>query len=263
MAVVEGRTMDQVEIYDQQGATTDDTSLESPRALQLRDIFVIERLRKMRQSAGRTLQVTELSIGDGELTRLLSASGDIDLLCAEISPRRIERVRRQFSREFRLAKGNTVFVECNLDTHFSTLRANASDAVIALDILEHVFDVFGFIANCHRILRQGGLLLLRTPNVAFIRHRVGLLFGSLPVTASWFGPPGELKAWRQKYGWDGGHLHLFTIPILRKLLQEQGFMIEDCRDAGARLEGIRNLWPNLLYANPLFIARKHDVGHGE
>lgn len=74
---------------------------------------------------------------------------------------------------------------------------------------------------------------------------------------------GSWRAWRENYSWDGGHLHLFTLPILRQLLQEHGFMIEDCRDAGARLEGVRDLWPNLLYANPLIIIMKHDVGRGK
>jgi cyclopropane fatty-acyl-phospholipid synthase-like methyltransferase len=250
--------MDQAKLYDQHAGTVDNAFTEPPRALQLRDIFVVERVRRMQQKAERSLQVTELSIGDGHLTHRLLTSGNIELLCAEISRRRIERAKRRLATEPGLAKENVVFVECNLDTEWS-LPANASDVVIALDIMEHVFDVFGFVANCHKILRRNGLLLLRVPNVAFIRHRVGLLFGHLPITASWFGTPGELKRWRETYGWDGGHLHLFTIPILRKVLQEQGFVIEECRDAGARLEGVRDLWPNLLYANPMIIAKKHEV----
>jgi cyclopropane fatty-acyl-phospholipid synthase-like methyltransferase len=254
-AVAEGQAMDQIEFYELHAAKVDDAFTEPPRALQLRDICIVNRIRRMQQSTGRPLQVTELSIGDGHLTRRLLASGDIELACAEISSRRIERLKRWLSTEPQLTTKNVVFVECNLDTQWS-FPANASDAVIALDILEHVFDVFGFIANCRKVLRQDGLLLLRVPNVAFIRHRMRLLFGLLPITASWFGPPGELNAWRENYGWDGGHLHLFTIPILRKLLQEQGFMIENCSDAGARLEGVRSLWPNLLYANPLIVAMK-------
>jgi 2-polyprenyl-3-methyl-5-hydroxy-6-metoxy-1,4-benzoquinol methylase len=248
--------MDQVELYEQHATKADDVFPELPRALQLRDVFVIDHIRRMRKKARHTLQVTELSIGDGHLSHRLLKSGDIELLCAEISRRRIERVKRRLSTESHLTREKVVFVECNLDTKFDALLANGSDVVIALDIMEHVLDVFGFVTNLYRILRPDGLLLLRTPNVAFIRHRVGLLFGRLPITASWFGPQGELKAWRENYGWDGGHLHLFTIPILRKLLQEQGFIIEDCRDAGARAEGVRNLWPNLLYANPLFVAKK-------
>ena len=248
--------MDQLDLYDQHAATDDGVFTDPPLALQARDNFIIDLIRRMQEREGRALQVTELSIGEGHLSRLLCESCDIELLCAEISPRRIESVKRRLSASPHLAEKKVTFVECNFDTQFDALPASASDVVIALDILEHVFDVFGFIANCHRILRPGGLLLLRTPNVAFIRHRVGLLFGRLPITASWFGPLGEMKAWRDNYGWDGGHLHLFTIPILRKLLQEQGFLIEDFRDPGARLEGVRNLWPNLLYANPLAIAKR-------
>lgn len=92
--------------------------------------------------------------------------------------------------------------------------------------------------------------------IAYLRHRLRLLFGEMPVTASWFGPAGDFGGWRRTWGWDGGHLHLFTIPVVKRLLAEEGFVVEDCRDAGARYEAVRHLWPSLLYSNPTFFARR-------
>ena len=250
--------MDQVELYEQQAANAGENLTQPPpREIEERNNFVIHRIRRLQQSVGCPLRVTELSIGDGHLTKSIAECCDIELLCAEISSRRIDRVKRRLSVELPQSSAAVSFVKCNLDTQWP-IAANTADAVIALDIMEHVLDVFGFVANCHKVLRQNGLLLLRVPNVAFVRHRLGLLRGGLPITASWFGVPGELKGWRETHGWDGGHLHFFTIPILHQLLQEQGFRIEECKDAGARLERVRNLWPNLLYANPLIVAAKRD-----
>ena len=122
--------------------------------------------------------------------------------------------------------------------------------------MEHVFDVFNFVAHCGRILRNQGILILRVPNIAYIKHRLNLLAGNLPATASWFGKPGDLTEWRKFWGWDGGHLHLFTIPILVKLLGDYNFNVQLCRDPGTRFEAIRNLYPKLMYSNPVIVAKK-------
>jgi hypothetical protein len=94
------------------------------------------------------------------------------------------------------------------------------------------------------------------PNIAYIKHRIRLLRGMIPVTASWFETPEELTSWREQHGWDGGHLHLFTVPILYNLLESYGFQIEVCRDPGTRFQSLRNMLPTLLYANPLIVAKK-------
>lgn len=220
-----------------------------------RDRFVIEDL--LARSAGQPLAVAELSVGDGRMTlAMLSSIQRVRLTCAEISELRIEQLRSEIAEDPLLSDRMPDFIACNFDTDFVGFPDNTFDAVVALDIMEHVIDVFGFVANCHRVLRPGGSLYLRVPNIAYIKHRFRLLLGQLPVTASWYGTRGDLHAWRDIHGWDGGHLHLFTIDILARLLREGSFEILSCDDPGTRLAGMRKLWPNLLFANPLIIAQK-------
>lgn len=247
--------MDQLSFYEAQCGQAKPDSGDT-YVLQGRDSFVVEYINKsvLPGREGR-LEVAELSIGDGKLSRaILQANSAIALTCVDISPSRIRLVSDLLASEALLARSR--FVECNFDTHFALLAENAFDVVIALDVMEHVFDVFNFVEHCRRILRSNGALILRVPNVAYIKHRLKLLAGKLPVTASWFGMPEDLSEWRKSWGWDGGHLHLFTIPILVKLLRESGFSVEQCCDPGSRLSTLRNLWPNLLYSNPLIIAKK-------
>jgi cyclopropane fatty-acyl-phospholipid synthase-like methyltransferase len=218
--------------------------------------LVIDDIRK-RFGADRSIEIAELSIGDGRMTAaILAALSNARVTCAEISPTRIEAVRASLCQDPALAPRLPRFVACNFDTDFASLPGAAFDAVIALDIMEHVFDVFAFVTNCRRILKPAGRFYLRVPNIAYVRHRVGLMTGRLPITASWFETPGELTAWRERHGWDGGHLHLFTIPILKRLLTESGLVVDDCRDPGTRFAALRTLWPTLLFANPLIIAHK-------
>jgi SAM-dependent methyltransferase len=44
------------------------------------------------------------------------------------------------------------------------LRAASVDAVVSLQTVEHLWDQPGFVAECVRVLRPGGLLAVSTPN---------------------------------------------------------------------------------------------------
>jgi cyclopropane fatty-acyl-phospholipid synthase-like methyltransferase len=241
--------MDARQLYVAQVADEPD----APYDLRARDAYVSSCVAQQAARSSAPLRVVELSVGDGRLSGALAAVPRVGkLVCADISRGRLDAASRRTAS----ATIDVECVECNFDTDLERLPTSAFDTVVALDILEHVFDVFGFLQHCQRILAGGGSLLLRVPNIAYVRHRVRLLRGELPITASWFGPADDFGAWRRSWGWDGGHLHLFTIPALKQLLAESGFEVVSCRDAGARHEAVRDWWPNLLYSNPVFVARR-------
>lgn len=219
-----------------------------------RDLFIIDELsRRAGACHPHPLKVAELSIGDGLLTRALcNAISNLQLTCCDISPTRIKFVRRLIGPH----SSRVEFLQTNLDTEFSCVPDASFDAVVAIDILEHLFDVFGFVSNCQRVLVPGGCLILRVPNIAYVKHRIALAAGRLPITASWFGPRGDLQAWRQQFGWDGGHLHYFTLPLLREVLEHDGLKVEWCGDPGTRYSWLRRLLPAVLCGNLALVARK-------
>jgi SAM-dependent methyltransferase len=133
---------------------------------------------------------------------------------------------------------------------------HSADALFAIDLLEHLFDVFAFCEHVARILRPGGLAVFRVPNIAYVRHRISLALGRLPVTASWFGPENDLAAWRSTWGWDGGHLHYFTRSTLASLLTDVGLRPVDWRDPGTRFERARRRVPDLLVGNLCVFAER-------
>lgn len=249
--------MDQKSLYEIQAGDESIIMLDNDAALIGRDQFVIDHISAQIGDRSACFNAVELSIGEGRLSQLILESfKSMKLNCADISKSRINHVKKILEGNPRVNIENTTFTECNFDTHFNLIETSIYNIVIAIDIMEHVLDVFGFVENCQRILAWDGVLLIRVPNVAYVKHRVRLLTGKLPITASWFGSSDSYDAWREQHGWDGNHLHLFTIPALKKLLRESGFIIEKCRDPGARFSFIRDLWPNLMYSNPLIVARK-------
>ncbi|RZS39034.1 methyltransferase family protein [Herbihabitans rhizosphaerae] len=44
------------------------------------------------------------------------------------------------------------------------IRSSTVDVVANLQVIEHLWDQEGFLAECHRVLRPGGRLLITTPN---------------------------------------------------------------------------------------------------
>lgn len=249
--------MDQVSLYEQQIRKNSKANKLATLNICGRDKYLIDYIKSIFVKPESGLSIAELSIGDGSLTRALASSfSSMKLTCVDISPSRITLARDGIDQISDSLSSEVEYLECNFDTQFDLLPSSEFDIVIAMDIMEHVFDVFNFVENCNRILKDRGVLFLRVPNIAYIKHRIRLLFGELPITASWFETKGEITAWRERHGWDGGHLHYFTMPILQELLVGAGFEVIQSGDPGTRFSAMRNFIPKLLYSNPLIIAKK-------
>lgn len=93
------------------------------------------------------------------------------------------------------------------------LPAASFDAVVMAQLIEHVYDPPGLVAECARLLAPGGRLVAMTPNAGSLGHR---LYGR-----DWRGlePP--------------RHLVVFTAKALRRTCERAGLVVERL-DATAR-----------------------------
>jgi len=87
-------------------------------------------------------------------------------------------------------------------------------AVFAGEIIEHLVDTAGFIADVHRILEPKGVLVVTTPNLASFENRVRMLLGRYPNFVE------------HELGGDG-HVRSYTLPVLRDQLERGGFAVEE------------------------------------
>ncbi len=101
-------------------------------------------------------------------------------------------------------------IEWNLNNVPYPFENNFFDAITILAVLEHLFDPYEIITEIQRILKPGGELIIALPNIASFSNRIRLLLGKNLVTSD-------------DNGWDGGHLHYFTISETKKLLNNYGF----------------------------------------
>lgn len=100
----------------------------------------------------------------------------------------------------------------NLDTQKIPYKANFFDAVTCFDVIEHVYDPQKLVNDIYHVLKNGGILILSTPNIRFSDHLYTLIFkGLFPKTSL------------DPEVYDGGHIHFFTYKDIHLLLENAGF----------------------------------------
>jgi SAM-dependent methyltransferase len=77
------------------------------------------------------------------------------------------------------------------------------DSVLAGELIEHLKEPERFVAEAQRVLKKNGVLIITTPNRNSLVNR---------MTRSYYAPL---------------HFSLFSVPELRKLLEKNGFGVEE------------------------------------
>ncbi len=187
-----------------------------------------------------------LDVGSGSGSLMFKARDRFkEVYGIDISTSRVEEAKKNATERFGNLN-NLKFSACNINEKIA-FPNNMFDAVTCIAVIEHVFDPYFVIAEIHRVLKQGGFFVVEVPNIAYLRYRVHLLFGKLPVTSTPFN-------WKE-VGWDGGHLHYFTKKTFCGLLEESGFEILKVTGSGLFAK-FRNFYPSLLTGDICVKAKK-------
>jgi SAM-dependent methyltransferase len=78
--------------------------------------------------------------------------------------------------QFRLADDNITFTEADFNEDFAAqFGANSYDALVVSEVIEHLDDPRAFLKNARFLLKDGGILIASTPNIAFFEGRLKFL----------------------------------------------------------------------------------------
>ena len=189
----------EVGVSAREAVTRDNAEVWSRHAIELRE----SRLRKVfklisEEPWGRLL---DIGCGAGEFSRRLRAAGwkvfGLELTTGQASRASALGIR-------------TVVGEVSAGLPF---RSEELDLVFAGEIIEHLLDTDGFLAEIHRILKRRGVLVITTPNLVSFENRLRLLLGRYPM-------------WVDYRLGSSGHVRAYTPRILRSQLAAHGFNVE-------------------------------------
>jgi SAM-dependent methyltransferase len=168
-----------------------------------------------------------------------------ELIGLEFSPHRIEQAKINLDGwSFRPVLGTA--------ENMSEIETDSIDRIISADVIEHIPDVYAAAAEMLRVLKPGGVLVINTPNIAFLKKRLRLLGGRFPSTSQ----PNEGIG--NDVLFDGGHLHYFTYRSLRIVLERAGFSTLQ-RIGFGELGWIHSIYPPLLSVGVQWVATKADT----
>ncbi len=125
------------------------------------------------------------------------------------------------------AQDNGVLVAVgNVESHLPT-KSGMFDAVIFLEVVEHLFEPYQTLREIERCLKPGGKLLISTPNVTFWRNRILFLFGR-PIFVD------RNETMRP---WEHEHIRFFTFRSICELLDKTGFETVGVKGSFTRFPG--------------------------
>jgi SAM-dependent methyltransferase len=119
------------------------------------------------------------------------------------------------------------------------------DYLVAMMIIEHLFDPFHAFREIKRCLSAKGCAFVNLPLVTSVRNRARLLLGRLPVTSS------PYENWFEKGEWDGNHLHYFSLSSIRDIARACSLRVGEIRGVGA-LHRWKTRMPSLLAGEVTF-----------
>lgn len=117
----------------------------------------LARYRFALEQIGQGERVLDAGCGTGYGTHLLSEKSTFTL-GIDYAPQALEYARRNY------AAANLAFAVMNC--HRLAVADSSFDRVISFEVFEHLEHADEFLAECHRVLRPGGRLILSTPNRA-------------------------------------------------------------------------------------------------
>lgn len=152
--------------------------------------------------AGRAIRdVLDAGCGNGSFSAGLHEEGFTVSGC-DLSPSGVEHAQARWP-HLRFAVGS---VYDDLLKPFK--RTDPFDAVVALEVIEHLYSPRDFLDRAREALRPGGLLVLSTPYHGYLKNVALAVSGRLDAHFTAL--------------WDGGHIKFWSRRTLTALLVERG-----------------------------------------
>lgn len=196
--------------------------------------------RLLRQAVDPTgKRILDIGCSRGQLLERFRAYEGVTFLAIELDPA-MQDIARSRGIDSEVHQIN-VFEDGQIVARLPYADASI-DIVLAAEVIEHIIDTNGFVAEIERILSPGGFAFFSTPNLLWWWYRLDLLRGHYL----------DILDYRLRFGNDFGHVRVFTPQLLSEVVEQAGLDVISV--AGKRLGPISS-----LTRLPAAIARRLDA----
>jgi len=164
-------------------------------------------------------RVLDAGCGNGFFAKQLQQKG-FDVAGMDLEESGIYHARRSFP--------DIRFELASVYDDVSALLGQPFDAVVSLEVIEHLYDPRAFVSRVKECLRPGGLFILSTPYHGYLKNVLVALSGKFDAHVSPL--------------WNGGHIKFWSRRTLTSLLEEKGFRVESFIGAGR----LPYLWKSMI-----------------
>jgi 2-polyprenyl-3-methyl-5-hydroxy-6-metoxy-1,4-benzoquinol methylase len=166
-------------------------------------------------------RVLDAGCGDGNFTASMAQAG-FEMCGIDLSSPGIAKAKESYP-QCRFFEGSVS------EDLASACGVAAFDAIVAIEVIEHLYSPRKFVSACKSSLRPGGLLIVTTPYWGYLKNVM------LAVTNRMDRALTSLL--------EGGHIKHWSFRTLQKLLTQQGFEFVAFHGAGRR---IPYLWNGMI-----------------
>tara|TARA_X000000950_G_scaffold289373_1_gene412514 strand:+ start:5405 stop:6124 length:720 start_codon:yes stop_codon:yes gene_type:complete len=215
---------------------------------------------------GRDLQVLPLVKGEGSFLEYGFGSGSLlfqvakdkkfnNVVGVDLSKMVIQRAKDNLKIINKEYCKKLKFIQPDLSGEkLPDIKDESFDFLVSVATIEHVLNPYTVLDELYRIAKSNSYLICSVPNYAYIKYRLQLLFGVLPIT----GTDKPIDQWREA-GWDGMHIHCFTKKAFSILLNDCGWEVISFYGWGKKfplIGPLRKKFPSILSGELIAYCKK-------
>lgn len=191
------------DVYYQQLPTStyqDQYSKEELAYTEQRSAVILHAVARARAKPASGARLIEIGAGEGFFLDAAARAG-FDVTGIDFSAHGVQKFNPHMLNRIRLGDAYRIIDDL-------IAEGKPADVVVLQNVLEHVINPDDLLDNVKRLTKSGTVIVVKVPN-DFSRLQRIILERGLIDREFWFAPP--------------AHLHYFTVPTLKAILQKAGF----------------------------------------